>query len=353
MHELQLKYVPQLDSIRAIAALMVVFSHYFYTYFQINLHLGHKGVQIFFVLSGFLITYILLLQKGSSFSKGIIIRNFAIKRILRLFPIYFLLLFFLWFVAIAFNARFWQTGNGIFYFTYTSNFLFFFKGFVDPVLNHTWSLAVEEQFYLLWPWIAIFVSRRLSIALVVLSMLFSLLFKSFSEVPNGIFLLSSHIDTMGTGILLAFVFYYDISIIKKWLKYNNYLLWLSLLFLILDYIYPMPKILTNLTIMCLSAALIIGCFFEFKGLFGKFLNLKLIVYLGQISYGVYLYHKVIPEILKLFYFKTNLFFPNYVSASICILLTLIVSHLSYQYIEKVFLRLKENFNLKNILVTST
>jgi peptidoglycan/LPS O-acetylase OafA/YrhL len=160
-----LGYVRQLDGIRAVAVLLVIVSHWFPGDVVGKFGFGAIGVDIFFVLSGFLITRILIVERlnfeinPSTHSRLKAIRNFMVRRSLRIFPIYYLLLVLL----ILFKDQFpnpvsldWK-----WYFFYLQNILFYInKTWPGGKLSHLWSLAVEEQFYLFWPWIILFVSQR-------------------------------------------------------------------------------------------------------------------------------------------------------------------------------------------------
>ncbi len=153
-------YIPQFDSIRAIAVILVIIHHWFETNKVLNFFPnGALGVNMFFVLSGFLITGILLKAKkqveAETTTRGTAFKNFYIRRTLRIFPIYYLLLFVLWLMHDPAIAK-----DGVYYFTYTANYLFFSQQFFPARVAHLWSLAVEEQFYLIWPWLIILINRK-------------------------------------------------------------------------------------------------------------------------------------------------------------------------------------------------
>lgn len=141
--------------LRGVAVLFVVLYHTF-PYVNI-LRFGWIGVDLFFVLSGFLVTEVLISSKGNKY----FFRNFYFRRILRIFPLYYitLLLFFLggsyFFSNHKTNAVYqFYAINQVWFWTYTQNFLFTIKGPAPmPYLTHFWSLAVEEQFYLFFPFI--------------------------------------------------------------------------------------------------------------------------------------------------------------------------------------------------------
>lgn len=138
-------HIPALDGLRGIAVLLVLWTHIPPGVFPDSVNYarglvfpGYLGVDIFFVLSGFLITRILLVDREKNYP----LRFFLLRRFFRIFPIYYLTLLLM--------ACFWAVPGIGWCAAYLSNFYFPFQGEPNP-LSHTWSLAVEEHFYLLWP----------------------------------------------------------------------------------------------------------------------------------------------------------------------------------------------------------
>ena len=161
----QLGYIKQFDGLRAIAVLMVVVFHWFAGGWITKSGIGLMGVDIFFALSGFLITRILLVYKFNQdagydkHSKWHILGRFIYRRALRIFPVYFLLLFVLYHIS-YFLPNTLKADWG-WYVSYLQNFLFYIRqswaiGKVSPF----WTLAVEEQFYMFWPLLILFVPTR-------------------------------------------------------------------------------------------------------------------------------------------------------------------------------------------------
>jgi peptidoglycan/LPS O-acetylase OafA/YrhL len=148
-------HVPELDGVRGVAVLLVMICHSAmwlpHSWLRTVLVEGKIGVDLFFVLSGFLITGILLdTQRDRS-----ALRNFYIRRGLRIWPLYF------GFLLVAFVALRRMVPSGLSpwaYALFLQNFLY--TAGIGPVLDPTWSLAVEEQFYLIWPWIALRATRE-------------------------------------------------------------------------------------------------------------------------------------------------------------------------------------------------
>ena len=216
-----LDHLPRLDGLRALAVFAVILFHAEY------FHAGWIGVQVFFVLSGFLITRILVAAKcnvaiGSRRTAREFFCRFYWRRTLRIFPLYF---FFLLILAAVFlftlwPARFPEASPWLF--SYTFNFARLAPDWpYTPAFGHLWSLAVEEQFYLLWPAAVWFLTaqklRRLIIAMIVLAPLLRLGSaqllvawtpdRTLPNIGTGVYsLLSSHIDAFGLGAALAAAF---------------------------------------------------------------------------------------------------------------------------------------------------
>lgn len=216
--------IPALDGLRGIAVLWVMLHNgSFFAVLDFDtvlggnlwrlLHAGWLGVQLFFVLSGFLITGILLDAKEHK--SGNIFKNFYMRRVLRIFPVYYVTL-----IAIALFAYF-QAGVSVWadsiadhmtwFALYMNNWL---HPFVHFKLGHFWSLAVEEQFYLLWPFVVIFVSRQSLLKICLLLIAFAMAFRfgmalidpQFAVADEGAYLWTPcRIDALAVGALLAIV----------------------------------------------------------------------------------------------------------------------------------------------------
>jgi len=342
----RLDTIPQLDSLRCLAAFMVILVHYIYTFRLGSFPFGKYGVYIFFVISGYLITAILLEQKDTGEPRLLLVKNFIIKRALRIFPIYYLLLLFWVFLSHVGFAG-WHKGDGIYYYTYTSNILFFYKGFQFTQLDHTWTLAVEEQFYLFWPWIILFLPRKKETWIILLLVVFSFIFKIVDVKSKYHFLTVSHFDTLGIGALIACMKKYNHTFSIEILnKFKIPVIIVTSLLLLSESYWVLPGVFHYLCLLVLPAALVIGCFNGFKGVVGYVLNNSAVRYLGKISYGIYLYHMSIPIVIGVLFTNVlNITVNHLVMFVLCICTTILIAHLSYQIIEKIFIRLKTKFDV--------
>ncbi len=348
------EYYPQLDSLRAIAALGVINHHWlnsgYLSSYGINESYdwgyGQFGVQLFFVLSGFLIAEILIKNKGKVNNYSII-TNFFIRRVLRLFPIYYLFILFL----VLLKDKF-VIDNILWFLTYTANIKFYLVGgFVDIWSNHVWTLSIEEQFYLVFPAIILFIPRKNEYYIPIAFILLAVLFKTFGGLyfeGNIHILIIAQIDMLGVGVLLALIKYRNPSIfsclITSKAKLVSILLFVGSIFLyylVNEYHYG---VLFQILLMICYGLLVANTASGFEGIIGKCFQNRILQYLGKISYGLYLYHKIVPLTLLIFLNKTNLSINNvYIYYLVNIFILLVVSHFSWVIIESRILRLKDRF----------
>jgi peptidoglycan/LPS O-acetylase OafA/YrhL len=344
------KYMVQLDGLRAIAVLGVLVSHFLPENLPINsiFQPGSLGVRLFFVLSGFLITGILLKCKNTIDETGqsslFTIKRFYIRRFLRIFPIYYLILFIVALVNLESvrDAFFWH-------FTYTSNIYFQIKGAWDIGTAHFWTLCIEEQFYLIWPFIIIFISKQKLPILLIVSLLLGPLFRALCLMialnnisTMGNLLTLAWVDSLSLGAVLAYLTYEEekLSHFKK--TFCDFCFWVGIpLFVtlhILRIFHPIlifDRIFATTIISLVFTWIIARAAKGFNGMVGSILEQNVIVYFGKISYGIYVYHLFIPWINKYLFDYFNIPFPKsiYIQFVINIVNTLIVAIVSYHLIE--------------------
>lgn len=355
---MSVKYLPQLDSLRAFAALAVLAHHFFEdTFFIAVLPLGDLGVRLFFVLSGFLITFILLDARDKRTEGGTfrLFYHFYMRRFFRLFPIYYLYLF------IIFFAIYGSTKDSLYFFTYLQNFLFAFQdGFGDYyLLAHFWTLAVEEQFYIVWPFVIIFTPTRylfqVLIAFVALGVfLRGLMFYLGASHFQASMMVFSHFDTLAIGSCLAYMVSRDLPNLTR-------VCWISaiagfslLVFVLITKILRLNSawelLLGELGAGLLFVGMINCCRVGVPGLIGRLLEMPWLIYLGKISYGLYVYHLLVFYLLD----KYEIRFPvmkiagldllNFFFYTLC---AIAVSALSWQIYESPINRFKSKFTLSS------
>ncbi|MEI8033233.1 MAG: acyltransferase family protein [Chlorobiaceae bacterium] len=335
-----LKYRPDIDGLRAIAVLSVIFFHTGVPGFSG----GFVGVDIFFVISGFLITSIILkdIQK-----KKFSIANFYERRIRRIFPALFPVIGFSFVVgAYLFDAdAFKSLGKSITATTlFSSNVLFWRESgyFAAPSLEkpllHTWSLAVEEQFYIIFPLALVFIHRYLKsryftwILIAIILSLGASVYGIYHYAGATFYLVPTRAWELLIGSILAFGVLPKLSSASL----RNVLSITGLGFIIYSVgfyteatLFPGPNAITPV----LGAWLIIySNMGEEKAIVNKLLSVRPLVFIGLISYSLYLWHWPFVAFAKYLLFRP---FNGYESAGI-IFTSLAVSTLSWKYIEQPF-----------------
>ena len=347
-----LKYMPQLDALRALAVLAVMVHHFLPIDRYIHgdyVTLGFLAVRLFFVLSGFLITGILLNYRSDE--RGNALRRFYLRRVLRIFPIYYLTLF----IALALQVRPIQQG-AFWHLTYLSNYVApFHPEWMGPA-GHFWTLAVEEQFYFVWPWILLFVPQKHlartivgTIALAVLFRAFALFVLSVSIDVAGIFTFAT-LDSLGGGALLA-LFHYDERLrsrlpgLMKWFLIAG--LGIVTLTTVL-YIYNRGYRILH-TLFCLGISFLFVVLIEktargFEGKVKIVMENPALLYIGKISYGLYVYHNFMLAIV-LYYLLKRTPVPDYrLVAVLATVSTFATAIVSWHLIERPLAQLKNRLN---------
>ncbi|HLO49419.1 MAG TPA: acyltransferase [Kamptonema sp.] len=310
-----LKYMKQLDGLRALAIATVLYTHYSpASYHLFNIDWGAYGVRLFFVLSGFLITGILLrcrqyIQSGKQ-TPLTILRQFYIRRCLRIFPIYYITL------AIGLLLTIPHLRESIvWHLLYLSNVYFCIQNDWFGFLGPFWSLAVEEQFYIFWPWLVIFLPKKALLPAIITLILGGPIFRLVGVIFdfNLVLLYGSTpavIDSLGFGALLAYLKYrekrYSLfpylhnrnpetssstqNIVKIYLSIGLPLLLFILFLNRIQYSQIMDVVFRDTGLALIFTWLVAGAAKGFSGIFGKILEFPAIVYLGKISYGMYIVH---------------------------------------------------------------
>jgi peptidoglycan/LPS O-acetylase OafA/YrhL len=351
-----MKYIPQLDGIRAIAVILVIISHWTPKHWMLSKITGViNGVDIFFVLSGFLITGILLINREKAEKmdgNSTVMKSFFVRRALRIFPIYYLALAFIYIIGDYGNTDI--RNNYLYFFTYTSNFYFFNNQSWNGMLSPLWSLSVEEQFYLVWPWLMIYCKKRHQLPIILIFIAIGILFQIiFWNNYFGSILTFSCFDAFGIGALLAYIQINKPSVLMDKYKFFLFLGIISMLLIsyqyYTQYYFMTPRTLTSVFILWIMIEIIL------KGSRKSFwpnvvLNNSLLIFMGKISYSLYLFHMIIPYFTGPLLTKLNSFLPAsiYIHNSNLIhienfIILIGVSYLSYIYIEMPFLSLKKKF----------
>lgn len=339
-------YLPSLDGLRAISIIMVVFSHIFFVNknLAVKIFSGDLGVHVFFVISGFLITTLLL--KERSRQNSISLKKFYIRRFLRIFPVAYLFLL----VVLILNSIFELhiTRNA-----FISSSLYIRNTSILPSTDwqtgHFWSLSVEEQFYLLFPFLLTRNLRAYIVIVVVLIFIIPVVVYANVHYNHTIaFTIFTQLIKSLTGILVgslfAILFFYRV-ITEEFVKKPTLLINLLLLgaaAIIESNLLPLiPSSVSGTISSVLIVLIIITNIKVSTNFFFRFLNLSFVKFIGVLSYSMYVWQ-------QLFTFSRPWahLFPGSDSVWLNMLVLFIVSYCSYHYYEKKFLRLKNRFEVK-------
>jgi len=349
-------YRPEIDGLRALAVIGVILYHSEF------LPGGFLGVDIFFVISGYLITSIIYREyiKEKKFS----FVNFYQKRIRRLVPALFIVIFFT--SIIAYNSLLPYFFKEYVYsiissFFFSSNIYFHYEGqsyganilSIKPFL-HTWSLAIEEQFYLIYPLFFIIIAKyyfkninSILVVVIFISIIFSFLIESAHSSFN-FYMLPSRVWELLVGGVLAISHAKTKRIYKANFFYNKFLSKVGFILIIYSFLFFNGA--GNLPIYY-SAFPVIGCCLiihcnDKKDLIIKFLSNRLMVGIGLISYSLYLWHHPILSFDKILNISNG-----DILIKIClIVLALILAICTYFFVEKPF-RQKKFYSTKKLIIT--
>jgi peptidoglycan/LPS O-acetylase OafA/YrhL len=357
---LQGNYFTELAGLRGIAIILVLLYHLGINHFLRRYNcwiLGRLGVDIFFVLSGFLITTILLKEKVRT--QHISLRKFYIRRALRIMPVAYLYLIVIIIINYIFHLN-------IGYKSFISGFLYLknlpISGINDTFTEHFWSLSVEEQFYLFFPLLLVITINKTTLiaSLSVLGILiFSLLgyhqigllfqFRPLTLVCKlFMFLFWEGPFTLFIGSLFAILSFKNVINLEQF-KHKSFL---SLLLFILAIVfhsntfYFYTQYLSEFIFDCLIGCIIILSIGS-RSLFSKLLNAKWLIWIGTISYSIYIWQQLI-NLIPLYWVDRHLFGFSHDALFILVdlgrlIAILALASFSYYFIERRFLKLKAHF----------
>lgn len=362
-----------LNTLRFIAAFVVIIAHteqikmakgieniYDIPFIEI---MGSLSVDLFFVLSGFLITSLLFIEKESP--SGISIKKFIIRRLLRIWPLYFLIMilgFFVmpYFSALKIGAPFVDVNDH-----FTSNFIMYILFIphiqsivIGPILYcaQAWSIGIEEQFYIFWPFVVKkFGPKKIVNFILIFTILYVGICLFISAATHNKYLIDkfSLNSLVNTNIIFRHRLKFDclligalFAVIHTKIKAESFML--NKYFQVLVY---------SLEVVLLASGNDFhGFFWEVHAVLYGFIILNLVRtntsifnleypifdYLGKISYGIYMYHVLIINIVITVLYRFDLIFLAYPLIFISVIL---VSAFSYKFIEKFFLKKKESYSV--------
>ncbi|WP_029272086.1 acyltransferase [Flavobacterium sp. KJJ] len=362
-----------LNTLRFIAAFLVVIAHteqikmakglpniYNIPFVEI---MGSLSVDLFFVLSGFLITSLLFIEKETP--SGISIKKFIIRRLLRIWPLYFIIMILGFFIMPQFqdlkigspfvNVHDDFASNIILYVLFLPHIQSIIIG---PILYcvQAWSIGIEEQFYIFWPFVVKkFNQRKIVVFIIAFTVAYLLIcvFLSFATHNQTLINKFSFNTLFNTNIIFRHRLKFDCLLIGALFaivhtKINDESFILNKYFQIFIYLLEV--------VLLISGNDFHGFFWEIHAVLYGFIILNLVRtktsifnidypvfdYLGKISYGVYMYHVLIINLVLTFLYKVDLLIVAY---PIIFILVILISGLSYRFIEGYFLTKKKDFSV--------
>ncbi|MEI6042445.1 MAG: acyltransferase [bacterium] len=378
-------YFENLDGLRFIAFFAVFISHaslflgydnnsYFYQLFKKYILVnGDVGVSFFFVLSGFLITYLLIREKDNN--GKVSLKSFYLKRILRIWPVYFTTLIVGFFILPVIARLIIGSESFVFLmnplFSVLPNYIFFLANFNGALSTNVptavlWSVSVEEQFYLVWPFVIAFLPRKHLLKFLSTIILISCLYRYFyAFFPDMIsYSTFSVMSDLAVGSVLAYLLYTKnnlmdglFSKIKVAPKKIIALLYTFLILIIAGRHYATDALISHSIfyslfvsifplILASTYALIIFEQNESSGSIFKIGRSKILTSLGKISYGLYSYHMIafVIVLLSMYCFGIDIWHMSiinwFISMGLSLTTVYVLATLSYYGMEKYFLSKK-------------
>ncbi|HEV8084404.1 MAG TPA: acyltransferase [Chitinophagaceae bacterium] len=371
-------YFKNLDGLRFIAALFVILEHvteykasmvpgysnFFRYYFNI---LGRYGVNLFFVLSGFLITYLLFSELKREHT--ISVKKFYVRRILRTWPLYLILGTI---VICLIDIVLKKTGDGngttpvltnlAYLYTFTINFQLLFGVYNRGIFEIAWSICIEEQFYLVWPWIVKLGFKKVHglILLFILAGIFSGIILHLLSVKgiihttrNPVYIFAvCRFSHLAIGAYAAFLLFNQHSYQKIITITKNKILQgcIILITLLLSFnIIHLPVFIDEYFLDTFPAFLF--AFIILSAVSGNFIfNLegKWLKLFGKYSYGIYIFHPSVAQLILIWFKKTfqnNFFNYEILYVLLVSMATITIAAASYQFFEIRFLQLKRKFTI--------
>lgn len=363
--------VPALDGVRGLAIMLVVFHHALSSNADESggrlrrvisnaAHEGYLGVDLFFALSGYLITSILLRTRGTP---GYF-KNFMMRRVLRIMPLYYLFIFVFFAVLPRLFPREPELtklpSQWLWYVTYLPNVKIFLQGNWDALwTEHTWSLAIEEQFYLLWPGVVLLLSRRALIVACSAGALLSLALRALIVLHGGgraaaFVLMPAHMDGLLFGAIVAAIEAGgSLAPYRRTFALTAVLAFLFLVMLPrLGLGYDLTHFAAAVTVWSALFAAVIGFLVASspRSLVAKALTIAPLRSLGTYSYGIYLIHQPLFRVMRpaVHALHVSPWLKGMLMLGGVGGLSLVLAALTYHGFEVHFLRLKRWFEPKRV-----
>lgn len=355
-------HYPALDGLRGIAIILVILYHNFNFIEYFNY--GWLGVDLFFVLSGFLITNILL----NSLTSENYFRNFYARRVLRIFPLYYFSLLLFLFLIPAINPSLldmsYYKEHQVWFWTYLQNWPLIIKSDESGIaLNHYWSLAIEEQYYVLWPLVILLLKKPKRLFILCVLVLVIVIAARFYIWENSEYypsyeraFLFTRIDGILIGSMLAAIYKINPQLLRKYFTFFllaltavNYLFYLYKQTQSPDF--PVWAIAGFTTFSFIFAIVVYEAVMKENRVVNYILTNPVLRFLGKYSYGFYIFHWPVFLLVKPYadkfvagFFNSDGYLSMFLSSLLATVAGLLVSVASYHLFEKHFLKLKNKFD---------
>jgi peptidoglycan/LPS O-acetylase OafA/YrhL len=348
------QYRPQLDALRAFAVVAVLITHFWQPdplpWILRQVDLGFLGVRLFFVLSGFLITRILLECRDQVDTLGVrpslVLCRFYGRRFLRIFPLAYFVIFVGVLLGIPPARDIWP-----WLVTYSSNFYTALWQQNTMYFGHFWTLAVEEQFYVVWPWLLLFVPRRWLMIVVCLIVSTAPIYRDamLSRGAGWGTLPWNCLDTLGVGAMLAIAKHGSRATDAFYSTLRRVILPIGLFGYLGLHAFARTDGGRLLITFHELAYAMVCCWLiayadrGFTGSIGRLLEFGPLVHIGKISYGIYVYHMFMPFLLGKGFQSVGWAFPppGPTRFLLATLATLAVAMASWQFFERPINNLKD------------
>jgi peptidoglycan/LPS O-acetylase OafA/YrhL len=364
-------YHPELDVLRFVAFCLVFIAHSVYFVdidwahlpkplftFMFAVHgAGYYGVDLFFVLSSYLITELLYREREKT---GVIhLRKFYIRRMLRIWPLYFFFLVIVWPVAGLLDPKEHVSGRVLAAFLFlVGNWRCAIWGWPHALVDQLWSITVEEQFYLTWP----ILMRRwqkhlpsIAVGMLIVANLTRVYYVLWPNTDASIWCNTlARLDPISGGILLAYALHERDNTMPKILRWEIGGFAAAILLFVGNYgDHTDMRALYSYPLADLACVMLVFAALRPQSEQRSNVAVRGLVYLGQISYGLYVFHQMAFEVVNVLPRR-----PAVVTVALAMLLVIFLASLSYRFLETPFLRLKKRFSLvpsrdTQLLSTST
>jgi len=358
-HVIPRQHYPALDGLRGFACLIVVIYHNF-GFIQKYIFFGWLSVDLFFTLSGFLITDILM----NAVHRPHYLRNFYARRFFRIFPLYYLSLIILlvWLPRLQTPLHLeYYSNNQAYIWTYLQNWLYVFNPPVNTdSLNHFWSLAVEEQFYLIWPFVILLLKNPKHLLIFVLLMLVGVsgirLWAWLHQVQGLAYYnlyTFTRIDGICIGSIVAillrispgFLSRYTPAIVIVFALLNFGFFFINRSF---SFSFPYLALIGYTTLAMLLGLMVNQGITKENKLINFIFNFSFLKFIGTVSYGFYVIHWPVyrglsPWVSSRLEQILSIDLAAITTSILLAALALFLSWLSFKYFETPFLKLKVRF----------